>query len=800
MIKDISGVRFAGGCVQTNTPFQLKLDEKKRSCLLFGRNGSGKTTLSRAFAKASGQEIEKIPNAAFISLDGTDVVLSPEEQSRVVVFNEDYIEQNVRFKNSGLDTIVMLGNMGSLEDQISAAQSAVNQAQDTFEQQKALLKKYDNDKDVVSPKKYIKEMMDALKGNDSWASRDGKLRGNTIKSKVNDTTYRKFINLSPQKTKEELLIAFSELQKKLQEVESGKSKITATVKSDIALTFDREYVSELLRKKIEHPELSAREKYLLELSKKPPVQGDWLSLIRTNIQKSDVTMCPFCLQDVSGDHKHDLIQSIQKLLNKDAENHKRELGGCILTPYTFDTTPFQLLGDEVIASVHNALDEVNHCVEQINEMVRCKMQNIYTPVSEDIPNIEAKFDVYIHTLVKLESARDEHNKTAANPERIKAEMHEINNEIAYYDVITIYRSFKKQSKAMEVEKAKCQEFEKDLKKKKAELANLEAQRKNISIAINMINDSFQYIFFAKDRLRIECVDNAYRLYSRGRAIKPADVSVGEKNIIALCYFFTQILNNQNPSVAYRQDYFLFLDDPISSFDMENRIGILSYLKFELGKFMCGNPETKVLVATHDMATYYDLQKIFDELLQMCIIKYPPKKGKRYLQFEVSKNTLAEIPEKPHRHEYSVLMGKIFDYANDDTSVDEMSIGNCIRRVMEAFGTFEYKEGIEGLSTKKQILNELQDDRYKSYFENLMYRLVLNGGSHFQDQVRSLNDMNFFEMISPSEKKRTAKDVLCLIYCLHPSHVLSHLGKEKRPNAKATLDDWCQKILDNSLCT
>lgn len=72
----------------------------------------------------------------------------------------------------------------------------------------------------------------------------------------------------------------------------------------------------------------------------------------------------------------------------------------------------------------------------------------------------------------------------------------------------------------------------------------------------------------------------------------------------------------------------------------------------------------------------------------------------------------------------------------------------------------------------------------------MYRLVLHGGSHKEEQVKAMSDLNFFSLISDAEKKRTARDVLCYIYLLNKQHLLSHL---QDVSAEATLDSWCQDI-------
>lgn len=57
--------------------------------------------------------------------------------------------------------------------------------------------------------------------------------------------------------------------------------------------------------------------------------------------------------------------------------------------------------------------------------------------------------------------------------------------------------------------------------------------------------------------------------------------------------------------------------------------------------------------------------------------------------------------------------------------------------------------------------------------------------------------NFFSFISDSEKQRTARDILCLIYLLNKQHLLAHL-EDIDCNAKATLDSWCLDIRNRSV--
>ena len=65
----------------------------------------------------------------------------------------------------------------------------------------------------------------------------------------------------------------------------------------------------------------------------------------------------------------------------------------------------------------------------------------------------------------------------------------------------------------------------------------------------------------------------------------------------------------------------------------------------------------------------------------------------------------------------------------------------------------------------------------------MYRLVLNGESHFKEAVQGAPEMSFWVHLSTAEKQRTAKDILCFIYKLNELHILMHL-----PDAKPDLDN------------
>lgn len=125
------------------------------------------------------------------------------------------------------------------------------------------------------------------------------------------------------------------------------------------------------------------------------------------------------------------------------------------------------------------------------------------------------------------------------------------------------------------------------------------------------------------------------------------------------------------------------------------------------------------------------------------------------------------------NEYPEMLKLIYEYGKGEASEHEIYIGNIMRQVIEAFATFECKQRV-GFPRDGSILSNVEREETRDYFKNLMYKLVLNGGSHRREQTQSMN-VNFFMCISEQEKRRTARDLLCLMYCLNKLHMKAHLG-------------------------
>lgn len=290
------------------------------------------------------------------------------------------------------------------------------------------------------------------------------------------------------------------------------------------------------------------------------------------------------------------------------------------------------------------------------------------------------------------------------------------------------------------------------------MRDLKLKKSNIGLAISNINNALEYVFFSQNRLSIELRNDKYYLKSNGKDVLPKNVSLGERNIVALCYFFTQMMSNQEISKLYQSEALVVIDDPVSSFDFENRVGILSYIRYQVDCLIKGNQQSKILILTHDLTTAFDLRKAMDEVASSTKGIAQIKQTSSILQ-ELKNNQLVLF--KRERNEYEQLLQTIYKYANGEITDCDVTIGNVMRRALEAFSTFNYRKGIEDVSCDKNVLSVLGDRSI--YFNNLMYRLVLHGESHYAERVYSLrDDTNFYKFVSDNEKKELPKIyyVLC----------------------------------------
>jgi len=768
MLNNIKGIKFKGAAFDSETTLQLfSQNETDRVSLIFGRNGSGKSTISRAVSKATGiKEIEDIESANFVDSSNSDVTITDDEKKSVFVFSEDYTNSKVRLKEDGLSTIVMFGEIGDIADKIEKATGALKKAEKDHADQSEKYAPYVDDSNIQSPENQYEKVKAKLKGNKSWADRERLISGSKSNAAVNDTVVSEIMKIAPVESQSDLSSAYDLEYSTLQTAKSAGSIITATIPTVNDYSAKIKIIADLLAEKVEEPTLTNREKRLLTLAQSG--KQSMLTDIKNEFSSGTDT-CPFCLQSVTDEYKCELIKSIEKVLSKAAEEHSAALKKSSIQLISMDFSTFEPADKATTDSCRKAAAAVNVKIVECNQAIEQKIANLYTPITGFTSELQESVDILTAQLSELDKKKKKYNDRIDDFPKIKTGLKALSNKLAYYEIKDLYADYIKQKGEKDREKSKLDELAAAHEKAKKELNDLNQQKKNVKIAVDFINRGLQYVFFSADRLKVDVSGDNYTLLSNNTPVKPKNISVGERNILALCYFFTELLNNVDEKDVHKVECLIVLDDPVSSFDLENRVGIISYLKSQIIKVLRGNPNSKIVLLSHDLLTVYDVDKALDEVANQIKIKVGnDDKKMAYRLLELDKRMITTF-SRNKRNEYSQLLKTVYEYASNKSDDYELVIGNIMRRLLEAFGTFEYRKGIDEISCDQTILSIINEEK-RDYFENLMYRLILNGESHLEERTKSLTDNNFFATITTDEKKRTAKDVLCLMYLLNINHI------------------------------
>lgn len=785
MIEDIYKIQFKGAAFTQETILPFFDKESERISIIYGRNGSGKSTVSKAIFKAAGEDVDGIESAVFLSSDNSSVNFENTNEKSVYVFNEQYIVDNVKLKKEGLDTIVMLGKQVDLDEQILKAEV---EKIDLLTSQKKLnmeYEKYKSSSSLLSPQYYFDKMKNMLMGDTNWAGRVNDIKGGKRNAPVSEPVIKSLAENKPNDSLETLESVYKVKFRQLEQAKTGEGKITTLVKAENLKLVDEISIINLLAQKIEKPELTEREQYLISLLNTE--KDNQLEEMKEFFSNSRATRCPFCLQEISTEYREDFFRSISKVLSRIVEEHKINLAKCKINEIYFDTVPFEVVDKELLKQCGEQVALVNAKIAGVNNLLQKKIDNPYEAITLLKLEINDEITKLCSLLDDLQRKIAVYNRPFENVALLQGELLEINNHIAYYQIKDDYDAYIRQTKEKEEKDKQIKQVESELKVANELINKLKAQKESVDIAVDIINENLKYVFFSSNKLEIKVDNGTYKLLSSGNRVRPQDILLGERNVLALCYFFTEILNQKERDKAYSNELLVVIDDPISSFDNENKIGIMSFLKSKIGSILCANLNTKIIILSHDIQSVFDLEKMCAEVNKK--VTRDISSSCKYRLLELIQKDFRDFRYKKH-NEYTELIQEIYNFALSGSEDRELMIGNVMRRALEGFSTFCFKLGIDEVSCNPEVLEILGDD-FKDYFENLMYRLVLNSESHMEEGVRCIPDSDFCKMYTKEEKQKTARHILVFLYLLNQLHVKVHL--EGISNAINNIEQWKETI-------
>lgn len=788
-VKDLASLKIEGRCFSTPTVLKVFQGKSQRISFVFGRNGTGKSTISTAVREASAGALPDGINCLnYLNFD--DAVLADEADvlESTFVFNESFIEDNVRISENGLHAIVMIGETGDISEKLDDVNERLQTINSELEEASHSLAEMNDSNNPLSPRYHRNKIYPTLSSLGGWGDREKEIRSLKRAASVTDSVQNAIVQLQlPAESKEQLENDYRQAIADLGQLNESEELQGVPVLENWIFEIDEEAIASELRRIVEHPNLTKRDKHILSLVEREG--SDVLSESKEYFEIESNSVCPFCFRDITSDEKAILFESISVLLNEEADKHSKDLLALQIPEFDLDLTAFVGLCPEDVEAAGVLTKSIQDRIALLNSNIELKRNNLYTPIHIEEQPLQGLIEQLNSILQSIDEARKSWNKAIRNKRQAIDALQTLNKKIARWEIDQHLSEAKKANDRKTQQDNLVLTLEKQANDLTAEKNELESQKSSINIALDAINKSLAFIFLSKDRLVLSGEHGEYTLYSRGKKVRPCDVSAGERNAIALCYFFTLIGSGKSAEEKYSDPVFVLIDDPISSLDQDNRIGILSYIRHQLMEIVGGNKYSKVAVFTHDGYCMNAFEKMRKELVNRSIdagqgfkIPYPAL-------LELTNNSLIEWKLDTMR--YTELIGLMYDYSLSPDEIQRRTIGNTSRKALEAFSTFEFSMGLSEFADSGEVLESIHDEKLKSYFDRLMFSIVLHSESHTADPVKIEGIVETAREYSATEIDRIVRDSLLLLYCINRNHVLTHL--KDKTGAQAQLDSWIEEI-------
>jgi wobble nucleotide-excising tRNase len=541
---------------------------KERVSVIYGANGTGKTTIGRAFSFIKNPlEFSDFINSSSI-LDGTGgaIILSEEERQKIYVFNEDFIDKEVSFRSlDKVKSIVMFGKNIENEAKISELNKKIELNKKAILDLK--LERYDEKKDSLSHLMYYDQIK--KEASQDWAVEEQKILERQTKPPVTDDVMEKILgydfskkfDLNEYETKK---ISFQKI------VGKNPQPINDNLAKNFNLNFGFKRILNLLQENYSKPIGSDIVKRISKtLTEKS------LNRLQEIKESFNEGYCPYCFRDIDKNYVEHIVDEINKIQSDEIKNHIGKLDESRLDLLNSDFSNYEILDKELTINVTNQIQKLNTYIEELNKKIDIKIDNPYDAIHINSTEVFDLSDLK-KQIEKLEELRVNFNQDINDKTKLKGELQKLNLERFSSSIKLLASNYHKQKKEKETAQNQKNKLEKQIETNMADVKKLNAESKNIGIALKMINEYLGLIFLSKSRLYLEESDGSYIVKRGSNSIPLKKLSNGERNAISLCYFFTRMNENQSEESMFNAPSLVVLDDPLSSFDHNNKLGIMHF--------------------------------------------------------------------------------------------------------------------------------------------------------------------------------------------------------------------------------
>jgi wobble nucleotide-excising tRNase len=554
--------------------------------LIYGWNGCGKTTLTRLFdrlASQSGETVEFEVQTA----DGNKFTQTDPFPLPIRVFNQDYINKNVRVSDSKANAIsILLGEQSTeLAAQIESDERELN-GDPTDATKRGKLLEFDG----YTKKKERKERENETAFTDIARTIGAAIAGSSVSARNyrSPDAKRDFIALRAPAVLSEDDLAKSvadlkqEMLPELASVELTPIHVNGTSADPLVLAAQSISTSKALCTQTAEAEAIAR------LSEHPDI-AEWVEQgIALHASHKSVN-CEYCGNVISGDRLKQLAKHFSdadRILKAKIEDELSSLRLIHQSIDKFSAHDAMRLYQEFRADYATAVEELGRAREQLKAQVVALGKELQLKKTKTSESMSLIADIGIGSIEKallaVNALIDKHN---AKSREFKVVQDAAIEKIRTHYLSTIYGDVTRRIKEVA-------ELIPDLERRAAEIKEIRTRIAKARVAISsahkaceQINERLK-IFLGHKELRFEPetkstndeggggeeVVSGYRIM---HGDKPAIyLSEGEKTAIAFVYFVVHLNDGQ----FLKQNGIVVIDDPVSSLDSNSLYQAFSFLK------------------------------------------------------------------------------------------------------------------------------------------------------------------------------------------------------------------------------
>ncbi|WP_115686095.1 AAA family ATPase [Corynebacterium senegalense] len=751
-----------------------------RACLVYGRNGAGKSSLAKDLAKSL-----KSGEALITFKDGTtsrQVTARDGEVVRPSLFNEDIIREAVFEQQGngqgGLQTIVMFGEQIDRRTKLDEIEDEIQDRATSIEVKQRRLHELENPDGLIAKK--MTELKKKLKQEEGWAEFRKRAENRKKQPVINDGVLGDFIHkysddIADSRNLVEILRERETLVKRLEQ-NSDRNKIDPS----FALVLGEKQLDELdslLSQEINSDPATPIEEHFVKTLNDPALRSSF-DLAADVIVDRNTACCPACTQEIPPELRRQISSAIQSIRSNAERQALIERLEQLAEVEFVEVTDFReneqaFISAEALRAVGTARESVLKELTNIKQLIRQKVSAPEAIVNLSLIDFRSAVE-------RLETAaqvcKSELEARNATIDRFDEDLQLFNdlNRLAVAKTADSGALIRELSECLNEEKAlrvECKSQASHITQLEKEKLEIEAAAQDLNLAVDLMNRFLRVVFAEPGRLSLELGTDCYVVKSRNKDVRVSDLSTGERNVITLVYFLADIFRDSSDYEHCKRQRFIILDDPLSSFDRDNKTGVFLLLRQVIGKFLEGNKSTQLVILSHDLGLIQDFHAVLKSV-----------DGVSTTSRELETSQLRSI-KLDEFGSYTEHLKKIYEFA---ARVDfqgvlpaQIPAGNEMRLVLEAFAEFVAATDIVSLPKKAAVRDALEGTSIAigQYFQSSLYRLLLHGESHSSDSIRA-GAFDFAPQISPAERRLMCRDLLCLIYSISSVHIPAKLSMKR----------------------